>query len=259
LPRTNIALTGTPGLAGWYRSPVTVSLSGVDNTPGSGLAVIEYSVNGGGFQAYATPFVVSGQGATQITARSRDRAGNVENPLPSATMMIDAFPPVVTLTSPVARDYVHSESVAVSFAAADGLSGVQSVSASVDGNAVQDSQSISLVALALGAHTLEVVASDAAGNQTRQSVSFRIVATIDSLIASVGIYVQQGKIDASNQRGLLAKLNDAKAAFERGNMSSASAKLHDVIDQCQAQSGRGISPDAATLLALDAEYVRGTF
>jgi hypothetical protein len=63
---------------------------------------------------------------------------------------------------------------------------------------------------------------------------------------------------ASSQRSLLAKLNDAKAALERGNIASASAKLRDFIDHCQTQSGRGISPDAATMLALDAQYVRGT-
>jgi len=56
----------------------------------------------------------------------------------------------------------------------------------------------------LGAHTIEVFASDAAGNPAYQSVSFRVVATIGSLIASVNIYALQGKIDASKLRGLLA-------------------------------------------------------
>src|SRR6185503_19442315 len=30
-PRTSVAIAGTSGLAGWYRSPVTVSLSAVDD------------------------------------------------------------------------------------------------------------------------------------------------------------------------------------------------------------------------------------
>ena len=53
---------------------------------------------------------------------------------------------------------------------------------------VQNAQSISLLTLALGVHTVEAYASDVAGNPTRQPVSFRIVATIDSLIASVNVY-----------------------------------------------------------------------
>src|SRR5262249_6097950 len=49
-PRSTIATAGTSGQAGWYRSPVTITLSAVDNAPGSGVATITYSVNGGLFQ-----------------------------------------------------------------------------------------------------------------------------------------------------------------------------------------------------------------
>jgi hypothetical protein len=111
---------------------------------------------------------------------------------------------------------------------------------------------------ALGVHTIDVLASDAAGNPVHQAVSFRIVATIDSLIATVNIYAAQGKIDASKQRGLLDKLSAAKAALDRGNTSVASAQLRDFLDQCNAQSGRGISLDAAAVLTADAGYVLGT-
>ena len=258
-PRTSVALLGTSGLAGWYRSPVTVSLSGLDNTPGSGVAIVEYSVNDGAVQTYASPFVISAQGATRIAARARDRAGNIETPLPPTVIQIDSSAPVVTMTSPEARDYQHSESLVVSFSAADSMSGLQGVSAALDGGAVQNSQSILLLTRTLGSHTMEVFAVDVAGNPARQSVSFRVVATIDSLIASVNIYALQGKIEDAQQRSLLSKLNDAKAALDRGNTSAASAKLRDLIDQCNTQSGRGISADAAMVLAGDAEYVRGTF
>jgi hypothetical protein len=258
-PRTTVALAGMSGLAGWYRSPVTVSLWPGDGAAGSGIAAIEYRINDGAFQPYTSPFVVSAQGMTRITARARDRAGNVESPLPASVITIDSVVPAVTIASPEARDYQHSEYLLVSFAAADGGSGLQDVSAALDGGAVQDSQWISLLTLSLGAHTIEVVASDGAGNSARRSVSFRIVATIDSLIASVGIYAQQGKIDPAIQKGLLAKLNDAKAALDRGKTSSASAKLRDFIAQCTSQSGRGIAADAAAALAADAEWVLATF
>jgi hypothetical protein len=90
-------------------------------------------------------------------------------------------------------------------------------------------------------------------------VSFRVVATIDSLITSVSIYALQGKIGDSNKKTLLSKLNDANAALSRGNISAASGKLRDFIDYCDAQSGRGISADAGAVLGADAEYVLGTF
>ena len=254
-PRSNISLSGTSGLADWYRSPVTVALAGVDDAPGSGVAIVEYRVNDGAFQMYTSPFLLAAQGATRITSRARDRAGNIESALPSALIMLDTAAPVATIASPEPRDYQHSESVTLSFSAADSISGLASVSAAIDGTAVENAQSISLLPLSLGAHTLEVFASDVAGNPTRQSVSFRVVATIDSLITNVNLYAQQGTLDASNQRSLLAKLNDAKAALDRGNTVSASAKLRDFIDNCQTQSGRGILAHVAAALIADAEYV----
>ena len=258
-PRSTAAISGTQGLAGWYTSPVTVSLVAADNDQGSGVASIEFSLNDGAFQSYTAPIGVSTQGATRITAGATDAAGNVESPLSTTVLRIDSSAPVVTVASPAARDYQHSESVVASFSAADSVSGVQSVSAALDGVPVQNAQSISLLTLALGVHTVEAYASDVAGNPTRQSVSFRIVATIDSLIASVNIYAEQGSIDASKQNGLLAKLNDAKAALDRGNISAASGNLRDFIDQCTAQSGRGVSAAAAAVLTADAQYVLAAF
>ena len=258
-PRTSVALAGTPGLAGWYRSPVTVSLLPVDDAAGSGVATVEYSVNDGAFQIYATPLVVSTQGTTRITARATDRAGNVESSQPAAVVLIDSSSPTVTIASPEPREYQHSDSVMVSFSATDNISGIQSISATLDGGAVQNSQPVLLLTQTLGAHTIDIIGSDAAGNSAHESVVFRVVATIDSLIASVNIYALQGKIDASKQKGLLATLTDAKAALDRGNTSAASGKLRDLVDLCNAQSGRGISVDAAAVLTADAGYLLGTW
>ena len=258
-PRTSVAVAGTAGLAGWYRSPVTVSLSAVDDAPGSTVATVEYRVNDGAFQIYAAPFVVSAEGATRITARAADRAGNLESSLPAPLVMIDSSAPAVTIASPEPRDYQHSDTVIVSFSATDSMSGAAGVTAALDGGAVENSQSILLLTQTLGAHTIEVFASDAAGNPAHQSVSFHVIATIDSLIASVNIYALQGKIEASKLKGVRAKLNDAKAALDRGNTSAASAKLREFLDLCNAQSGRGISTDAAAVLTADANYVLGTF
>jgi hypothetical protein len=258
-PRTSVAVAGTSGLAGWYRSPVTVSLLAVDDVSGSGVGTLEYRVNDGAFQLYAAPFVVSAEGTTRIIARAADRAGNLESSLPAALVMIDWSAPAVTIASPEPRDYQHSDSVMVSFSATDSISGLQSVSAALDGGALQNSQSILLLTQTLGAHTIEVLVSDAAGNPAHQSVSFRVVATIDSLIASVNIYALQGKIDASKQRGLLETLNDAEAALDRGNTSAASAKLREFSDQCNAQSGHGISVDAVAVLTADTDYVLAMF
>ena len=89
-PRSTAAISGTQGLAGWYTSPVTVSLAAADNDQGSGVASIEFSLNDGAFQSYTAPIGVSTQGATRITVRATDAAGNVETALSTTVLRIDS-------------------------------------------------------------------------------------------------------------------------------------------------------------------------
>ena len=97
-----------------------------------------------------------------------------------------------------------------------------------------------------------------AGNSARQSVPFTVIATIDSLIATANAFAAQGKIEASVQKTLSTKLNDAKQAISRGNLAAARNKLLDVVDYVNTKSGRGIANDAAIMLVADAQYVLGS-
>jgi hypothetical protein len=257
-PRTTISLDGTSGLAGWYRSPMQVTLTAVDDPEGRGVRLVEYSVNGQPFLQYSGPFTIAAQGTTQIAARATDNAGNQEAPAQVAMIRIDLVGPAIDITSPESRDYLHSDTLTFAFSASDQTSGMSSgPSATLDG-AVTAAQSINLLALSLGSHVVTVSGSDAAGNSSLGSVTFRIVATIDSLIAATNIYSANGSIDNTTYRNLIAKLNDAKNAYARGNLTAARGKLRDFIDQCTAVSGKGVSPAAATVLVADARWVLGT-
>src|SRR6185295_11168249 len=75
-PQTASSLSGTLGSAGWYVSPVTVSLSATDS--GTGVAQTLYSLDGGTAQTYNSPVLVSGQGTHSFLFHSIDAAGNVE-------------------------------------------------------------------------------------------------------------------------------------------------------------------------------------
>src|SRR5439155_809856 len=83
-----------------------------------------------------------------------------------------------------------------SFSATDAGSGLAAgmPTAALDGKAVANGQGISLLTLALGVHGVVVSASDLAGNSRTQEVTFRIIATLDSLIASVTVFAGQKKI-----------------------------------------------------------------
>jgi hypothetical protein len=255
-PTTTIALTGTAGSAGWYRSSVQVTLSATD-AGGSAVALTEYSVNGGAFLPYAGPFSVSAQGATQIHARSADNAGNLESPGALAAVKIDLVAPVVSMATPQATTYLHSDTLTLSFAATDSMSGLAtgSPNATLDGAAATNGQTISLLTRPLGQHMFIASASDVAGNAGQQPVTYQVVATIDSLIATVNTFAAQRKIDPSTQKSLLSKLNDAKQAFDRGNVIVVRNKLSEVITIVNNQTGKGIAVDAANVLVTDTQYV----
>jgi hypothetical protein len=172
--------------------------------------------------------------------------------------MIDWIAPAITINSPAAIEYLHTDSLLVSFGATDSLSGLMSATGTIDSAAVTNGQTIPLLTLALGFHTLFVSASDQAGNSSLTTVTFRIVATIDTLIGAVNTFIAAGQIDASSGRSLLSKLEDAKQMLSRGNLTAARSKLTEFKSQVSAQSGRSISPSAAQLLIADADYVIGT-
>jgi uncharacterized repeat protein (TIGR01451 family) len=198
-------------------------------------------------------------GPTVVTFTARDAAGNDATAATTATV-VDTIAPALTMASPEPRTYLHSDVLTMSFAAADSGSGLAAgmPAASLDGSAVASGQSISLLILALGTHSFALTAGDLAGNSRSQTVTFSVVATVDSLIASVGIFGSQAGIDESSVRSLLAKLKDAKEASERGKPTTTINKLQEFIDAVQAQSGRHITLDAAQVLVADAQYVIGT-
>ena len=155
-PTTTIDLFGTIGSNGWWRSAINVTLRAVDDENGTGVAFVEYSLNGGAWQLYTGTFLAAAQGTTVVRTRATDRAGNAENPGASSTFMIDWITPAITINSPAAMEYFHTDSLLVSFFATDSLSGLVSATGTIDGAAVSNGQTIPLLTPALGFHTLFV-------------------------------------------------------------------------------------------------------
>ena len=166
----------------------------------------------------------------------------------------------------MAQAYLHPNFLTLDFSAVDGPdgttpslaapSGVKSIQATLDGKPVTNGQKIDLYTLTLGNHTLTVVAADFYGNTTTQSVTFSVTATVQSLKASVNRFYTEGKID---NRGiyvsLLANLNVAQAALDKGKTKVAIGALEVFAFQVQVQSCKHIKADAAKLLITDTKYV----
>jgi hypothetical protein len=181
-PVTAIALDGTSGQAGWYRSAVTVTLTAADNEGGTGVAAIQYRINGGALQTYTAPFTVASNGTSYLTVQATDRAGNVEAPAPSTVIKVDTTAPAIGLASPQPIEYLYNRTVNVSVAASDSLSGLAGpVALTIDGVPFTGS-TLDMATLPIGPHTLSAAVSDIAGNSSQASVTFRVVAELDTVI-----------------------------------------------------------------------------
>lgn len=198
-------------------------------------------------------------GTTTVTFRTCDASCNSATATTTVTV-VDTTPPGVTVVSPQARTYLHSDVLPISFSASDAGAGLApgSPGAALDGVPVSNGHSVALLTLALGQHSLVVSAVDQAGRTASHPTTFQVIATVGSLITTVNAFIADGRINDSNANGLLAKLNDAQDAIDKSKNSVGANKLREFIDQVTGRAGRSIAPDAAQLLVTDAQYVIGT-
>lgn len=180
-PVVTAALTGDRDGDGNYVGTATATLTATDE--GSGVATIEYSLDGGAFTAYANPVVVNTVGMHMLHYRATDVAGNTSAEQMAHFTVVappaeDITPPTVSATVAGDRNddgaYVGGATVTVT--ATDDESGVAKVEYALDTGA-WTTYSGPVTVRAVGAHTVRYRATDTAGNtSTEQSTTFTVVA-----------------------------------------------------------------------------------
>lgn len=96
-PVTNVTLEGDLGIQGWYRGPVTATLTANDTL--SGVDLIYYKVNDGDWDEYDDGVTVSSNGNNTLYFYAVDNVSNEEE-IQNITFRIDTQAPGVTLTAP---------------------------------------------------------------------------------------------------------------------------------------------------------------
>jgi len=168
----------------------------------------------------------------------------------------DVVPPVVTVSSPTSSTYTRSTPVVIRFTATDTGTGVRELVATLDGATVSNGFALDMSALAVGSHTVRVVATDAARNSTTVTVTFVLGVTVDSVSDTTQQLYSLGQIDSKGVlTSLLAKLKAAKALSQSGDIAGAKAALRTFIAAVRAQSGKHISASAAVLMIGDANWL----
>ena len=155
-PTITATAVPAPNAAGWNRGNVTVSFACADAT--SGIADCPAAV------------IVSAEGAAQvISATAHDRAGNAATA--SVTVSLDKTQPVITVTSPASGSTVTTQLVTITGTATDALSGVTAVTCNGAPATVAGSGFTCTANLAAGTNTIEIAASDKAGNTRTQPMA----------------------------------------------------------------------------------------
>ncbi|GAA3317630.1 OmpL47-type beta-barrel domain-containing protein [Arthrobacter ramosus] len=188
------SISPTPNGAGFnHTSPMTVNLSAVDNTGGSGVANIKYAVDGGStvtVNAATAAVNVTGDGTHTVSYFATDVAGNASSPQ-AQTVKIDTTAPVVGVASisptPNSLGYNRTSTVTVNLSATDvGGSGIASITYHVDSLTpvtVNAATAAVNVSGGDGTHTVFYSATDVAGNVTSQTQTVKIDTTAPTVSA----------------------------------------------------------------------------
>ncbi|MCG5440637.1 cupredoxin domain-containing protein [Micromonospora foliorum] len=180
-PVVTAALAGDRDGDGNYIGTATATLTATDS--GSGVATIEYALDGAAFTAYTNPIVVNAAGMHMLHYRATDVAGNTSAEQMSHFTVVepqaeDTTPPTVAVTVAGDRNgdgaYVGGATVTVT--ATDAESGVAKVEYALDTGG-WTAYAAPVAVRTPGAHTLKYRATDTAGNSSaEQSTTFTVVA-----------------------------------------------------------------------------------
>jgi tripartite motif-containing protein 71 len=167
-PVSTLTLTPTSpdGMAGWYRTLPTVTISATDDQ--SGVAYVEWSLDGGPWTRTGTVTGIT-DGTRTVRYRAADTVGNLEAAR-QTTIKLDRQPPQ---TSSDARAS-YTGTATITLTRTDTASGVASTSYRLDGGAVL-TYSGPIPVSGLGDHTLSFWSTDTAGNvEAEKQVIFTI-------------------------------------------------------------------------------------
>jgi arabinoxylan arabinofuranohydrolase len=169
----------------------------------------------------------------------------------------DITPPTITINEPVAKDYLHSETLTLDFSAEDPSPPV-SITATLDGEPVMNGDEIELYNLTLGSHIFQVTAIDSFGNSATETVPFEVIATVGSLQDLVTMFFESEYFHSPKglYKSLIKKLYAAEAYIDAGKISEAKDVLGAFINYVEAKKKTGkLDEWAANILIADAEQV----
>ncbi|GAB2627920.1 hypothetical protein Aab01nite_81650 [Paractinoplanes abujensis] len=209
---------------GWHDGAIPVTLAATD--AGSGVGKQEWSLDGGAWTPYTAPIDVTGDGPHELLYRATDKAGNQET-LKSAVLRIDGSKPTL-LVAGIAHGqlYGDSQDVRISWQAVDPSSGIQSTSATLNGQAYTNGALLAMYELPLGLHDLTAVAVDKAGNRTTTTVQFFVATSFRDMQNLLDRFKATSRLSTQAHKDLSKKLEAVRKAEADGKDDKAIKELN---------------------------------
>ncbi|MCD2443240.1 ThuA domain-containing protein [Agromyces sp. SYSU K20354] len=173
-PTATATTVEAPSDSGWHTQGVELTIDGED-TGGSGVGTLRYSIGEGGWITYTDPVRISSEGPNLVRYQVIDVAGN-ESPVGEVSIQIDSDAPTLELSvSPKPSGGKVKGKATVTVDSADTGSGVAAVQYSIDGSAWTNYPA-PLQLDEKGTWTVRARATDVAGNTSEiEAVTVRIV------------------------------------------------------------------------------------
>ncbi|WP_081795008.1 family 78 glycoside hydrolase catalytic domain [Nocardioides sp. URHA0020] len=177
-----LAVSGTVGDDGWYRSDVAVAVSAADNRDDAPLVE---TGDGETWQEYVGPVTVSGEGKHELSYRASDAAENTSGSR-TLPVWIDQTAPQTTLTATRGAGVAGADSATLALTATDALSGVARTAYRIDGGDWATVGAEKITVQGFGEHVVDFASTDVAGNPEvvhQQVVDLSDVDTVQALVA----------------------------------------------------------------------------
>jgi glucose/arabinose dehydrogenase len=233
------------GANGWWRGPVSVAVTATDNGT---VASRQRSTDGGVTWVNANqPLSVTAAGTTTIQYRATDNGGNV-SPVGTVVVRIDNTAPAVTVGGVVSGSTLgDSVTLSPTWSATDAASGVDTVSATLDGAPLADGAQVQLWRLPLGAHSLVVTARDRSGLSNTGTVTFTTTTSFDDVEALIGQFRASRAVTSVGAVLLRSQLALAEWHANAGRTNQAVAALNAFTATTRIKL---LVPDSAAAAAL---------
>lgn len=255
-----------PEATGWYRTRcVSLGLEAVDPPHGTGVDLIEYSLDGGAtWQAYASGAEICGEGVHELRYRASDMAGNLSEP-GAATVAIDTEAPVTTaeVAGEAGEPGWYRSEVSVTLTATDAVSGVERTEYSLDGGVTWQPYGAALRLTEEGEHTVHYRSVDVAGNEEEPCILIVIIdRTPPTIVPGSALIIAEatgpltgvdlGPVEAFDRGEPCGcqLTHDAPAAFPLGETTvtwSATDPAGNVATAPQTVTVRDTTPPAITV------------